>query len=421
MPLTFTETPGGVEFQISLLKTKLMGDRLIFLDAANQGLTETGVELVGIGYVEKGALSPIPIGDDIGMYALIPHLAGWFDVSPAIMMMVFLLSGAILGAVAGIAISFALFKSWQARIFSVFAISFLTIAAIRIAGDFYLLMIPATLIVGFLALYVHRRVEFLSPWVVYAGLFFCGLTVASFHLLRAHSGTSALVLMAIFILLHKRLRFGRIFLMLTVVAVGVALPNLYGNYLIDKRDAYLEEHLPGYQPTLDRHVLWHSVYAGFSYIRSPYGFVNKDDFVIAEARRRLPENLANADGIELVTELYEEKLREAVIDVFLDHPFFVAKTVFSKAGAMVLYFLIFANIGVLFVLFHRRAWRIEAAFLPALFFSSLPGLLTQPNTNYITGYLCVVVIYAVSCVGLAFEDKEQKLFNRLSLLRRSDS
>lgn len=420
-PATFREIPGGVEFQISFLKTILMGDRLKFLDAAVRGLSETGVDLVGVGYGGVGVLSPIPIGDDIGMYAIIPRLAGWLDLSPAITMMLFLISAAFVGALGGIAICFVLFKSWQARLFAVFAISSLTIAAILIAGDFYLLMIPATLIVGFFALLFYRRADVLTPWVAYTLLFLSGLTVAFFHLLRSHSGTPALILLVIFILLHERLRFVRKSLMLGVILIGVAIPNLYGDYLIDTRDAYLEKQIPGYKPTLNRHVLWHSVYAGFSYIQNPYGFVNKDDFVIAEARRRLPEKAAKASGAALVNELYETKLREAVFDVFLQHPFFVAKTLFSKAGAMVLYFLIFANIGVLFMLFHRRPWRVEMAFWPALLFSSLPGILTQPNTNYILGYLGMVVIYAVCCVGLAFEDKNQKLFNRLPFRQPSVS
>ena len=173
-PPSFTEIPGGVEFQISLLKSNLMGGRLKFLDSAVQGLSETGTSLVGIGMEKPGILSAVPLGDDIGMFVVIPHLAKWLDISPAITMMMFLIIGAFVGAVFGIAMSFMIFKSWPSRLFSVFSISFLTIAAISIAGDFYLLMVPATLVVGFFALYVFRNIDITPDWVLFSGLFLCG-------------------------------------------------------------------------------------------------------------------------------------------------------------------------------------------------------------------------------------------------------
>ena len=131
--------------------------------------------------------------------------------------------------------------------------------------------------------------------------------------------------------------------------LGISCPVLYFNSVMKSYKAYAQQHFSSNQVVL-RHTFWHALYCGFGFIN----FGNKDNIEwadecgFAKAQQRDPSITMEQ------TVAYATILKEEVISLIKKYPMFVLCTIFAKIGALLLFLLIFSNIGLLAAYFFPK-------------------------------------------------------------------
>ena len=183
----------------------------------------------------------------------------------------------------------------------------------------------------------------------------------------------------------------------------------YFNQLLNQKDNYLRRNNPAYERVLREHPFWHSVYIGFGFLNNDYGIKYKDEVAIEKVRSISPKTT-------YLSEEYEAILKEQVLKLIKTKPLFVLRTIFAKFGVISLYLLIFANVGLIAVYFHRKCWPLETAFWGAMIFNSLFGVLVIPDERYLTGFITFATLYGIISIEEAIEHIPWGRFG--ALLRR---
>ena len=104
---------------------------------------------------------------------------------------------------------------------------------------------------------------------------------------------------------------------------------------------------------------------------------------------------------------HEKALRKATFDLFAEYPFFAIKTIFAKFGVIQLFVLLFGNFG----LFGIRRLAVSDVRSPlgiAAAFSAVPGIVAQPNFNYLAAFCAAITVTAVVGLGLIREAREKR-------------
>ena len=84
-------------------------------------------------------------------------------------------------------------------------------------------------------------------------------------------------------------------------------------------------------------------------------------------------------------------------------PWFVIKTYLHKLASIVVFVLLYANIGLVFSLYVRRSWReLIPLFITALY-TAIPALVISPYERYSLGLISLSLIFAIYMVSLGIE------------------
>lgn len=268
-------------------------------------------------------------------------------------------------------------------VFQLALIFFATLAC----GDVYVISSATALALIPLALYfVHKQKD---DWKLPLFFFCLGVFAGLSNYVRTHSGTLVLVFVGILIVGYSRAAWGRRLFFISLILAGYLVPVTYFSPIIKERDAFFRAYEPeGSKLTIGAHVIWFNVYIGLGFLDNPYGLAYRDEIATQKYKSVLPD----AQGSNTET---EKVLKKAVFDFVQAHPGFVAKTLLAKTIYILGYLLIYANLG-LYVRWRRRGPIFgEWAFLGAMAFGSLNGLLIIPHPSYLLGFGAVATIYSI--------------------------
>lgn len=359
----------------------LMYYRQMQLTQAYDGLIASGTPLVGQyhgAYVVAGA------GDDLGLYIAAPYLARWLGTDPVTAARLFLGGILVVASIVGLLGFWRLCKSRASRIYALIAYVALGGYAALI-GDVYSVQfaLPAAFM----------------PWVImalparaepprWAGPFLLGLGVvgAGSHLIRGHSAT-AVFIGAVMLVLWTRTSVARKLRLVGVMAIGAALVLAAMSGLYASAEDFVAESGSGVDAAPARHLLWHSVYIGFAYLENPYVSEYKDRVAIAR--------VASVDpSVEIGSLEYERILRDSVVGLAREHPWFFIRSLAAKTAAVLAYLFVIwelglPNLGMLGLLRRRPDPSLLWMFAVMLGFLSLFGIFVYPLPEYVTGFITV--------------------------------
>jgi hypothetical protein len=376
MPVSHREAPSTAPINTKIL---MLGDRYHEVNEAFSGWKETGVPLVGR---VDGRWEPVPCGDDTGLFYLVPLLAqvtGW-----------------------------TVNRSLDAFLFGVVVVSAITgvtglwLAAPRIEGK---LLAAVPMLVGAYLCYKMGDVYvvqgsvvlMLIPWIVYclrAGVtswhrfliaFLSGTVLGLAQWIRTQSGSSVLVFFSVLVFLSILPRSRKLFLLLTLLA-GMSLPLVYAGLITHARDRFLAVHQPGYQPSVNRHLIWHTAYLGLGYLTNPYVAQWRDSLAVKYVQAIDPAAIYG--GKE-----YEAILRSRVIEIARHHPRFVFTTVAAKAGVLAFLLLLCLNVGLPAAILNPKPLSLDVSFCVAMAVAALPGIVAIPEPQYVLGMITLALIY----------------------------
>lgn len=359
---------------------QIMPIRHTKLQWAYDGFMKTGVPLMGY---DGTRYFPAEGGDDIGLFYIVPWIMKILSVSLDRALAFLFIAVTVLVVLGALWSFFTLCRRPAARLLAALYTPLLGLIGI-LSWDVYIAMVWATLGTIPLFLVAQKRGagwRLSMTFIAAAGALFC-------NVIRSHAGTPVFLFLVLYFLLERSLVWRKKTLFLVLLLAGASLPNVFFQSVIRARDAKLAMLQPNSPKTTTQHSLWHSTFLGFSYLHNEYGTPVHD----RDVKRRI--NAINP-SVTYYSWEYEWLVRAEVIKLVKRHPYFALRTLTSKAGHMLFYFVFFSAWGLLSIGIGRRPLSVETGLLAALAFSALPGLMVTPYYFYVLGFFALTHIYAV--------------------------
>lgn len=411
--------------RILMQPESVMPCRYTQLKEALLGYNLSGVPLIGF----DGTLyKPTGIADEPGLFYFLPILANLFkvDIDTTIILYSFLIT---LFSVTIAALGFyRLFSTRASKIIALAAISAFALYALSLGNFSFTYSAAGALATIPWGLYFLTKKQGRVTAGTIAFILLAGLCIHLANFLRSHAGTPILIFLVCIIIgsahLQKKHKILLIGLLISIVFLG----NLHSQSLIKQREKYLALHaksfrLPTVTEALEKPVLivsanklapesiipahpfWHTIYIGLGYLSNNYGLVYLDECAMLRVAKINP-------NVAYLSKEYEKNLRDLTLRVFLLDPFFVFSTLFAKAGHIFMYLLIYANIGLFFILLRPPEKEVNAAFILALLFCALNGLLVMPYINYLIGFCAFAVCYGLIGINQILDNGSKKNLTR---------
>lgn len=360
----------------------IMECRYIFLQKLAAALDKIQIPLVGF---DGTKFVPFLTCDDIGLYIFVPKIMHFLQISldQAIdLFFYFQLSVAFMVALVGF---FLLFKSVQSILFSLISFTvFLRFITYALIFDVYIeYLVSAFCIIPLFLYFILKNKEshFFNYFMV-----FSGMIIGFSHYVRSYSSLPVLGFILCMALLNQQLAILKKVILLGCLLLGIGISTLYFKITIQKYQNFAKNHF-GIEHLHTKHVFWYPIYLGFGLLK----ILNKDDITWDDSfgEKKVKEKMPGISSVQIAE--YEHILKNEVFELVKHQRGFVLWTIFAKLGILFMYFILFANIGLLaFCCFYRR-WDLDLAFLCAFALSSITPLLTLP-------YYC----YALSFIAFAF-------------------
>lgn len=356
----------------------------------------TGVLLVGQSGTSVG---PVPVGEDVGLFVLVPLLARLLGTDPLSALVVFVLGAALISYLASSFFMCLLLRDENSyKIPCIVLLLFYGLVLLNV-GDSYALSV---FVVPPLALFccLLQRTYFTSYSstdmymhvyiLAYTAVFVFGLVASAANTIRGFSALG-LGLACLGVILFGRIA-GPVFrLMLVIVlAVGILVPRLTINYLVHERDAYIASQRSDYKPILAQHPLWHNIYIGMGFLANPLGVEYLDRSGV-DAISRVDSSFVTDPEEEWQFDWakYEQIMPSVVFSFVLHHLVFVIKTYLAKLGSM----LIYLPFGLPLLLYGRIALR-ELSLFPILLATALPSLVSVPYFKYSAPFCAALLVFS---------------------------
>jgi hypothetical protein len=375
----------------------MMPARMDGLRQALDGLRESGLVLISY---DGSRFGPAGMGDDPGLYLVVPLLADWLGWPAVDAAGLFLIASLALSAVLAGAGVTLLCRRWRWRIASwaVLAAAFARLCSSyyfaggrHVYGDLYVFYSLTPLALVPLLLWAVLRLGDRWSYCVAA---VAGVLAGCSNLLRGFSGVPVLLLGAVLIGGSR----GRPAIRSLVVAIllfSALLPHLVMHQLIERRDKYLAQVGVDQDSDGSSHPFWHSVYIGLGYVSNVHGIRYQDEVAIARVATLAPNT-------RYLSAEYNSVLRKEVMRLAWEDPSFVGRAF----GAKTLEVLkdVFGNrlhVVLLVALcwwaappVARNRW-VGVSLLAGAAFAALPGILVNPGERYTNGVFALLLLYLV--------------------------
>lgn len=339
------------------------------LQRVYQGFLKTHIPLIEF---HENQFCPFSVGDDIGMYVIIPKISTFFSISLETATHIFFSILFWLPVCIALIGFFYLYQDWQQRLVTCLSLG-LFLLSIWNVTDLYLAYVATALITVPWVLYYYKQ-DKKPPLAFYIALgFLFGLA----HFLRSYSWLPSAAFLVPFIISKKSFSYAaRCILFL---GIGYLIPYTYFTYQYHRYETFAQEHCPKQQLLTRNHPFWHTVYLGFGFLKqdNPHNIRYDDNWGFNHVQAIYPD-------VKAYTPEYEAILKRKTFDLIKQYPLFVVYTLAAKLGILFLFFIIYANIGLICAWFIRFDWPTSIAFLLALAASALFPLISLPTIRVCT-------------------------------------
>jgi len=371
------------------------------LDATTEGLKQTGIDLIAYNDVcnniDSKIYSAAGLTDNLGIFYLLPKLSVAFNIPASSIAVIFYSLVVIISYVIGTIALWRICTNKYSKVYSLAMTTFLALIMIGI-NDYYVFYgaVPFLLFPIFLLI---RKTENFKLLLFYFIL--SSIIISISHLIRSHSGTSMILIFIVFLIFFaKHISFKKKILIIFAYTIVSFVIFTYFQSIIDTRNEFLLSLNQDYNYDLNGYrIMWHNIYYSLGYLANniSYGdwqFHQASDQYSLEKAKSIDPNVIFA-SIE-----YENILRDETFKFILEHPLFFINTVFAKFGVLIMYFIIFCNIGILFIN-KLIINKIEYFFyiLTGIVFNCSFGILTLPYYVYLMGLFFFSTVISIISVN----------------------
>lgn len=372
---------------------ELMPVRRVHIDCAINGFKDTGQVLV---FKCQDQLTTLT-SDDRGMYYFVTKLYSILGGDPQILTDYFLYGLMIASVLIGLPAAILAVSSRLQRAVVIIGFTLLLFVMLLSHKDTYVAASSISVAVVPWAILFMRKdgARGHRDWIWFVFLFLTGSAIITANFIRSYSGAAVLLLLVLLIVFHRKVRHFWKVSSIVVLLLGALVTNLVYDSVIEQRDAFLKKEIQNYKPPLRGHPFWHNAFIGLGYISNDLGIAYKDKVAYTKLAEIAP-------GITSYTVESERILRNEYFRLAWENPIYFLSLMSAKTGVILMYVLVFANIGLFLPWRYRMPAHFEAALLAAMAFSALPGLAAIPILNYLTGLIALSALYGIFnlCHGL---------------------
>jgi len=380
---------------------QIMPCRFLSLQSTIDGYERTKTPLISFNDAcnlgENAGIGPAGLTEEAGAYYFIPKLVELTGLNLEIL--VYLFYGGI--------VTFAFFAgaigSWKycsTQLGRWISLLGLFILSIVIAGisDIYVVVGASTVSLVPWLLYVQKHHDFKRTLIYFI---VAGFVIGFSHSVRNHGGTGVLIFIIFSILFTKKYSIKNRASFSAALMIGLLVVSIFFGLLMKQRDDYLST-IEYAGPITSQRVFWHNVYYSLGYLNNWYGYDDWTDHEPSDTYSVRKVLSINPD-VKLFSAEYESILKQEYIKFVKSHPFFVLQTIFAKLGVLLMYVLIFANVGLVLAIYYPQGTQFNLLFVAGMGFNMLFGLLATPDYQYLMGLFAFATLYGVFSIDYAVE------------------
>ncbi|MEO5357343.1 MAG: hypothetical protein H7844_08600 [Nitrospirae bacterium YQR-1] len=384
----------------------IKGCRYDFLVEAYEGYVRTKIPLVGFS---DGKFIPAGWGGSPGIYYFIPKIAFYFGLTIDQAINVFWGGLVVLSLVFSVTGFIILFKNKlpQLAVSFVYLFIFYFYMISKITEEYLVSPMVSVVFVPWILILFKKDYKTYKLLSIY---FIIGFMLSITNLIRSHSVTGLLLFILTLVILHVKYTTKLKLLVCAVIVISMSIPGFYyKNVLLPEKNAFLRDKFAAIDLIEMSQPLWHSAYIGLAYAENDIVKPFYSDYVGEQKVKEINPQLAEIPVHSAYKE-YHEILKKEFFKIVKNNPWVIIINLGTKLAVLYIYFLVFANIGIIASLTYKKPWSMELALWFAIAFNSLVGLIIVPSGQYISGFIAFSALYGLFSVTHAVE-KPQKRFN----------
>ncbi len=371
-------------------------------ESALDGLNLTDKLLIAFNDVcnsGQGILMPAGYTDNVGSFIYIPLISKIFDLNINTSTFLFFTCYGILCILISLFGLFKLYNSKLSKIYGTSLIILLGLLFIIISDTYCFYGLTTLALITWWSKLFELKYEKYKNFILL--FLITGFLIGFSHTVRGHSGTG--ILISIIILLIINVYFNREYkklLSIFIIFIPILLINFQINKLKIESKNYLLENteISSLKIDLNFHrAVWHNAYYNLGYLDDHSDKevpLSTDGYSVKKAMEINPD-------IVLFSMEYEQLLKNEYLNFVKKYPLFFIKIIVSKLGVILMYIILFLNIGIYF-LFKYKLSKFSAIFFGiGITFNSLFGILAEPDYTYLLGMFAFSSIYTIKIL----EDK----------------
>ncbi len=381
----------------------IMPGRFDWLMEAVEGLKRSNTPLVGFN-INTNEWSVPGSGDDLGIYYVIPYLVKALGISVEGGINLFFLTVLALSMLMGV---WFLCISWKSNLVRAIGSALIFVFSILslVAGDVYLFGTMAVIVAAPAFFLLTNHMQSIG-WHHNVLIFILGIFFALCNEFRSASGTLGLGIIALAIIFKLEIAWRSRIVSCLILVTGLVPVGLAHNSLVADRDAYLAKEAVAFnRTTTDSHFFWHSVYIGFGFLNNPYGIVYSDGVATNLVKSKYPAIIGSSD-VDTDYHAYEHVLKQETMQLAINHPYFVIRTLAAKFGVVLLFVAASFSFGF-FYLVRVRPRSVDIVFLLGISFGFMPCLLVMPIPKYALSGFGMAAFYGFACFAYAVDQIRQ--------------
>jgi len=381
---------------------RIMPCRLSGLQSTIDGFERTGVELVAYDdscmLGEPNVLGPAGLSDDVGSYYFIPKVVELTGVELNNVIHIFYGGFVLVSLLVGGVFLWRYCETVYGKMISLSALFLLAIIIAGI-GDYYVYSgaIPLMFLPWWLFI---KKQNGINSIYLYSFFLLFSLIVSVGHLIRSYSGVATLIFILISFLFFSK-EYAPKIKVTSILVMLLGLISVFGSFnkILDHRIEYLTSIDSKFELSGDR-IKWHNIYYSLGFLSNNYGVSGVEshyphDYYSLKVAKSIKHDVI------LMSSEYERILKKQSIVFVKEHPLFFIKSLFAKLGVILMYLVIFMNIGLVLLFYYPLNLQLNLMFLSGIGFNTLFGLVATPEYQYLTGLFAFSVIYSVCIIDNA--------------------
>jgi hypothetical protein len=217
--------------------------------------------------------------------------------------------------------------------------------------------------------------------------FISGLLIAFSETVRGQSGLFIVLSIITYYVASERKQTSLKFISILILIVPLIFSKVIFHNFTEKRNLFFFENSEILKELNNRDIpvkhvraMWHNAYynLGFlSYEKKDFP-KNTDTFSVKKAKQINP-------NIIPFTKEYENLLMQEYFKFIKQYPLYFLKISFAKLGVVLMYLIIFINLGLYFLFKNKLNKIILFFFFPGIILNSLLGIAAEPHYSYLLG------------------------------------